>query len=133
MNSPDDFAFPGESDRQYHRGMTMLAYLIAHAPAEPWPEFMPKHFDMKEPVEPILVPVGNDGKAPNEATKKALLNWKRDPCWEAGEEYPTYSFWVGGWCEYWKSLPLWREHVALRRRIEWPRYWAERMIEELAR
>lgn len=75
---------------------TLRVYLVAHAPAEPWPEFSPT----MSTTLPELTPDTSDRGERRRIEELRRLQWfnARD----------------------------------LARRIQWPAYWADRMLEELA-
>lgn len=109
-------------------GMSLRDYFIAHAPAEPWPEFSPKMPD--RPTAPPIHPVGNDGEAPTDEECVALDNWRIDPCWDPETEYPKYSYWIKSWDDYWRDSQQHQKNMILQRRIQWPAYWADTQLKE---
>lgn len=128
-------AFPVEYEyaggKMYCNGATLRAYLVAHAPAEPWPEFTPTlNWGIERPSEK---PIPNNGVARNKNTDQCLAEWRKDPCWDAEEEHPDYSEWIHAWHDYWDQSALRDSALKIARRIQWPAYWADRMLEELAK
>ena len=129
MNAPIDTggpAFPwpsGPEPRvdQFHdrwEGMTLRDYFIAHAPAEPWPEF-----DPVMPPKPVLP---NKHTLLSDADRKDWdddrLDYDEEGCSDALKQFCSDTVSAR------KAQEEWGADRNLQRRLQWPAYWADQMI-----
>ena len=101
-------------------------YLAAHAP-EPELWFKP---DMPpRPTPPPHDPVGNDGQAATETEYLECLAWRRDPCFDLADTLPHFSRWERSVRDFWQADRAWLTAQQRATRLQWPWYWADRMLE----
>lgn len=136
MNTPSDGgpAFPiildtmedlGSKRVWYKPGMSLRAYFIAHAPAEPWGWFHP--IVEAEPVEP---PLEDDRVWKFNPEERSLAkNWRKDPCYDPPQRFLRQF--VEMWKDYWQRRDEWCKHRGRERQIQWPAFWADQMIQQL--
>ncbi len=99
--------------RELDRGMTLRDYFIAHAPAEPWPEF--------DPVMPIDRPLSRW------AYENAPADGPRFHSARAAEiHYQCSDEYVIN--EAADEQNEWSSERNLQRRIQWPSYWADTQL-----
>lgn len=111
--------------------MSPRDYFIAHAPATPWEWFQPA---MKpKPTQPPFRAVDNNGNDADVQRLVTMDNWRRDPSWDVTEEFPQFSNWVGQWRDYWLAMGEYEKARKQQRDLQWPAFWADRMLEQRAK
>lgn len=100
------------------RGMSLRDYFIAHAPADPWPEF--------EPVMPPRPVLPNKHTMLSDEDRRDWdndrLEYDEEGCSEVLKQFAA-STWAAG-----KAQDEWSSERNLQRRIQWPAYWADQML-----
>lgn len=108
-------------------GVTVRDYFVAHAPAEPWPDFYPAMSG--RPEQPPSTPVGNEGDAPSAYELDRLHAWRMDdftPLPTSTKE--RFSCWMDAVRAYRKAVGEYEKERERQRRIQWPEYWADLRI-----
>ena len=115
-------AFPLDTNTEVQgitsEGMSLRDYYIAHAPAEPWPEFYPEL-----PARPVLP---NKFTMLNEADRRDWDNEILDDDETAGSD--ALRQFAAAYRAALKAQNEWEDSMRLQRRIQWPAYWADQMI-----
>lgn len=107
--------------------MSLRDYFAAHAPTQRWNTYLPT---MREkPTRPDHQPVGNNGEWPTDAEAKSLENWRHDPCWDATEEFPQFSYWAKAWEDFWTATTEWERDYEREAERQWPYFYADAMLE----
>lgn len=112
------------SDTCPQAGMTLRAYFIAHAPAEPQPWFRPAVYD--QPRLPDKFALLNADQ------RRELANFDNDGLDEEAVSAPVRVF-IKRRHEAKKSLFEWEKAHAKARCVQWPAAWADAMIAEMER
>lgn len=105
--------------------MTLRDYFIAHAPAEPWPWFVPVMPPKPEPVIPYP-------REPSDAEKEELAGlWD----WLTFEdlEQPRVRAYADDQERWRKAMGAWTRDGERQRYIQWPAAWADAMLTERAK
>lgn len=99
-------------------GMSLRDYFIAHAPAEPWPEFDPVM--RPRPELPNKFTMLSD--ADRRDWDNDRLECDEDRCSEALRQFAAATTAARA------ARDDWAAERNLKRRIQWPAYWADQMI-----
>jgi len=113
----------------HNPGMTLRAYLIAHAPTEPWSWFQPVAIAKPEAPKYADDPSWNLTPTQIETAK----GWRNDPCYEfdANREDSKLMAFVAAWRSYWRVTEDHNKLMKNQRDIQWPAFWADTMIEQM--
>src|SRR3990172_1973612 len=86
-------------------GLSVLEYFAAKAPVNPQSWFKPmmperpkNHYGLNE-----RPPCDNDGKPADDAEKKIIYSWQRDPCFDLEESLPSFSDYENEIKAYWAA------------------------------
>lgn len=113
-------------------GMTLRAYLAAHAPAVP-ASFVPVMPEVVEPDMPFpagnpnagaLATIAREGQSPEEAEQSMML-------WSDAEKVISLKY-LHAWHAAQKQKEDNEQAYELERSVQWPLAWADAMIEKLA-
>lgn len=127
MNAANRPAYPTDALTMPGKGMTLFEFYVAHAPAEPWPEFTP-HV-LAQPPAPPAASHGSWGFTDRDAATADA--WRADPHYDLSAGHPHFKAFEVRWLEYWDQKHAWDMAVALARRVQWPLWWSERVCAAL--
>lgn len=119
-------AFPRAAGTGFgmEEGMTLRAYFVAHAPAQPWSWFKPK-IVRQEPSFP-------DNETLFQGLTKEQIEvvweWWRHPYYDLGKKFPEYQKVHEAMRQYRADRKAWEEEWLQQTDIQWPAFWAEQML-----